>query len=109
MRAPSFRRPPLSQGFEQGSRRGEALWEREGQVYLMCIPKCILDSFGIRVKYRHNVKDTCILLECNRACNIHLRYIRIHSGYMYPSGYMQDTCRIHEDTFYCIGNHPQFV
>jgi hypothetical protein len=77
-------------------------------MYLMCIPKCILDSFGIRVKYRHNVKDTCILLECNRACKIHLRYIRIHSGYMYPSGYMQDTCRIHKDT-YCIGNHPQFV
>jgi hypothetical protein len=46
----------------------------------------------------HNVKDTCILLECNRACKIHLRYIRIHKGYMYPSEYMQDTCKIHEDT-----------
>jgi hypothetical protein len=66
-------------------------------MYLMCIPKCILDSFGIRVKYMHNVKDTCILLECNRACN-HLRYIRIHKGYMYPSEYMQDTCKIHQNT-----------
>jgi hypothetical protein len=72
----------------------------------------IFDSFGIRVKYMHNVKDTCILLECNRACKIHLRYIRIHSGYMYPSGYMQDTCRIHQDTYciapppICIGNPP---
>jgi hypothetical protein len=64
-------------------------------MYPMCIPKCILDSFGIRVKYMHNVKDTCILLDCNRTCRIHLRYIRIHSGYMYPAGYMQDTCRIH--------------
>ncbi len=62
-------------------------------MYLMCIPKCILDSFGIRVKYNHaKCQDTCILLECNRACKIHLRYIRIeHSGYMYPSEYMQDT------------------
>ena len=42
--------------------------------------------------------DTCILLECNRAFKIHLRYIRIHKGYMYPSGYMQDTCRIHRNT-----------
>ena len=75
-------------------------------MYLMCIPKCILDSFGIRVKYMHNVKDTCILLECNRACKIHLRYIRIHSGYVYPSGYMQDTCKIHQDT-YRIGNYTK--
>jgi hypothetical protein len=27
-----------------------------------------------------------------------LRYIRIHKGYMYPSEYMQDTCRIHQNT-----------
>ena len=47
-------------------------------------------------------QDTCILLECNRACKIHLRYIRIHSRYVYPSGYMQDTSRyitIHQDTY----------
>ena len=25
-------------------------------MYLMCIPKCILDSFGIRVKYMQNIK-----------------------------------------------------
>jgi hypothetical protein len=41
---------------------------------------------------------------------IHLRYIRIHKGYMYPSEYMLDTCRIviriHQDT-YPIGNPPQ--
>ena len=48
-------------------------------------PKCILDSYGIRVKHMQNVKIyMCILLECNRACKIHLRYIRIHSRYMYP-------------------------
>jgi hypothetical protein len=35
---------------------------------LICIPKCILDSFW----------DICILLECNRAFKMHLRYIRIH-------------------------------
>jgi hypothetical protein len=51
-------------------------------------------------------------LECNRAFKIHLRYIRIHKGYMYPSGYMQDTCslagyiEIHQDT-YPIGTPPQ--
>jgi hypothetical protein len=35
------------------------------KMYLMCIPKCILDSFGIRVKI-------------HRAFKIHLRYTRIH-------------------------------
>jgi hypothetical protein len=54
----------------------------------------------------------------------HVRYIlgctKIHAGYMYPSEYMQDTCRIHagymQDTSgyvlyrkpppICIGNPP---
>ena len=74
-------------------------------MYLMCIPKCILDSFGIRVKYMRNTKIH--VFSWNRTGHLRyiLKYIRIHKGYMYPSGYMQDTCRIHQDT-YCIGNPP---
>ena len=49
-------------------------------------------------KIHAKCQDTCILLECNRAFKIHLRYIKIHPGYMYSTGYMQDTCRIHPDT-----------
>ena len=49
----------------------------------------VWDTCKIHAKYQ----DTCILLECNRAFKIHLRYIRIHEGYMYPSGYTQDTSR----------------
>ena len=30
--------------------------EMAAQVVVVCIPKCILDSFGIRVKYMQNVK-----------------------------------------------------
>jgi hypothetical protein len=30
--------------------------------------------------------------------HLNLKYIRIHKGCMYPSGYMQDTCRIHRNT-----------
>jgi hypothetical protein len=50
-------------------------------------PGLVWDTCKIHAKYQ----DTCILLECNRAFKIHLRYIRIHERYMYPSGYMQDT------------------
>jgi hypothetical protein len=49
----------------------------------------VWDTCKIHAKYQ----DTCILLECNRAFKIHLRYIRIHEGYMYPTGYTQDTSR----------------
>ena len=49
----------------------------------------VWDTCKIHAKYQ----DTCILLECNRAFKIHLRYIRIDEGYMYPSGYTQDTSR----------------
>ena len=66
----------------------------------------VWDTCKIHVKYQ----DTCILLECNRAFKIHLRYIMIHPGYMYSTGY---TCKIHagyimiqQDT-YPIGNPPQ--
>ena len=58
-------------------------------------PACILNSFEIRVKYIQNVK---IHVFSNRAFKIHLRYIKIHPGYMYSTGYMQDTCKIHHDT-----------
>jgi hypothetical protein len=63
-------------------------------VYPKMYPGLVWDTCKIHAKYQ----DTCILLECNRAFKIHLRYIRIHEGYMYPSEYMQDTCRIHQDT-----------
>jgi hypothetical protein len=58
-------------------------------------PKMYLGLVWDTCKIHAKCQDTCILLECNRAFKIHLRYIRIHEGYMYPSGYMQDTCRIH--------------
>ena len=61
-------------------------------------PKMYLGLVWDTCKIHAKCQDTCILLECNRACKIHLRYIKIHSGYVYPSGYMQDTCRIHHDT-----------
>ena len=59
-------------------------------------PKCILvglvwDTCKIHVKYQDTC--TCILLECNRAFKIHLRYIKIHPGYMYSTGYTHDTSR----------------
>ena len=64
----------------------------------MCIPKCILDSFGIRVKYMQNIKIHVFSWNITGHLRYILRYIRIHKGYMYPSGYMQDTCRIHPNT-----------
>ena len=67
-------------------------------MYLMCIPKCILDSFGIRVKYMQNIKIHVFSWNITGHLKYILRYIRIHKGYMYPSEYMQDTCKIHEDT-----------
>ena len=72
-------------------------------------PKMYLGlSFGIRVK----CQDTCILLKCNMACQIHLRYIdpectlndtvdvtldayQDTSGYLTHSRYMRDTYEIH--------------
>ena len=59
-----------------------------------------------------NFGYTCILLECNRAFKIHLRYIRIHSRYVYPTGYMQDTCRIHQNTSRYVSDrklHPKTI
>jgi hypothetical protein len=67
-------------------------------MYLMCIPKCILDSFGIRVKYMQNIKIHVFSWNVTEHVRYILRYIRIHKGYMYPSEYMQDTCRIHQNT-----------
>jgi hypothetical protein len=46
-----------------------------------------------RIHIDAKCQDTCILLKCNRACKIHLRYIRIHSRYVYLAGYAQDTSR----------------
>jgi hypothetical protein len=56
-------------------------------VYPKMYPGLVWDTCKIHAKNQ----DTCILLECNRAFKIHLRYIRIHERYMYPSGYTQDT------------------
>ncbi len=67
-------------------------------MYLMCIPKCILDSFGIRVKYMQNIKIHVFSWNITGHLRYILRYIRIHKGYMYPSEYMQDTCMIHQNT-----------
>jgi hypothetical protein len=64
----------------------------------MCIPKCILDSFGIRVKYMQNIKIHVFSWNITGHLRYILRYIRIHKGYMYPTEYMQDTCRIHHNT-----------
>ena len=63
-------------------------------------------------KIHAKCQDTCILLECNRAFKIHLRYIRIHSRYVYPTGYMQDTCRIHQNTSRYVSDrklHPKTI
>ena len=60
-------------------------------MYLMCIPKCILVSFGIRVKYMQNVKIhvfSWIVTE-------RVRYIWDTSGYIRDTCILQDTCRIH--------------
>ena len=48
-------------------------------------------------KLHAKCQDTCILLECNRAFKIHLRYIKIHvhSG---CTCILQDTRMIHQDT-----------
>ena len=58
----------------------------------------VWDTCKIHVKYQ----DTCILLECNRACKIRLGYIRIHQD----TCILQDTRKIHQDT-YPIGNVPK--
>ena len=62
-------------------------------------PKMYLGLVWDTCEIHAKCQDTCILLKCNRACQIHLRYIRIHSRYVYPSGYTQDTLRIHQDTY----------
>ena len=56
------------------------------------------DTCTIHAKYQ----DTCILFECNKACKIHLRYIRIRQDTCIFSGYI----RIHQDT-YPITNVPK--
>jgi hypothetical protein len=45
-------------------------------------PKMYLGLVWDTYKIHAKCQDTCILLECNRAFKIHLRYIRIHSGYV---------------------------
>ena len=59
-------------------------------MYLMCIPKCILDSFGIRVKYMQNIKIHVFSWNVTG----HLRYIWDTSGYMYLGFFIT----IHQDT-----------
>ena len=62
-------------------------------------PKMYLGLVWDTCKIHAKHQDTCILLECNRAFKIHFE---IHQdtfkGYMYPSEYMQDTCKIHRNT-----------
>ena len=71
-------------------------------MYLMCIPNVSWIPMGYvsqmylgflwdTCKIHAKCQDTCILLECNRAFKIHLRYIKIHPGYMYSTGYTHDT------------------
>jgi hypothetical protein len=60
-------------------------------MYLMCIPKCILDSFGIRVKYMQNVKIHVFSWNVTE----HVRYIWDTSGYIRDTCILQNTCRIH--------------
>jgi hypothetical protein len=62
-------------------------------VYPILYLGLVWDTCKIHAKYQ----DTCILFMTGHLRYI-LRYIRIHKGYMYPSGYMQDTCRIHRNT-----------
>jgi hypothetical protein len=42
------------------------------KMYLGLLLRLLWDTFKIHAK----CQDTCILFECNRACKIHLRYIR---------------------------------
>ena len=63
-------------------------------MYLMCIPKCILDSFGIRVKYMQNIKIHVFSWNVTG----HLGYIWDTSGYIRDTCILQDTCRIHHNT-----------
>ena len=75
-------------------------------------PKMYLGLVWDTCKIHAICQDTCILLECNRAFKIHLRYIRIHSRYVYPTGYMQDTCRIHQNTSGYVSDrklHPKTI
>ena len=68
-------------------------------MYLMCISNVSWIPLGsCKIHAKCQDTRTCILLECNRAFKIHLRYIKIHAEYMYSTGYMQDTYRIHHDT-----------
>ena len=69
---------------------------RVSQTWSQMYLGLVWDTCKIHVKYQDTC--TCILLECNRAFKINLRYIKIHPGYMYSTGYMQDTCKIHHDT-----------
>ena len=63
----------------------------------------IWDTCKIHVKYQ----DTCIHLECNRACKIRLGYIKIHQDTCIHACILQDTRRdCHQDT-YLIGNVPK--
>ena len=67
-------------------------------VYLECILMCPVDIH----------QDTCILFECNRACKIHLRYIRMRQDTCILPGYIRIRIRIRiqQDT-YLIGNVPK--
>ena len=68
-------------------------------------PKCILDSFRIRVKYMQNVKIHVFFWNVTA----HVRYVWDTSGYIrihQDTCILQDTRKIHQDT-YPIGNVPK--
>ena len=62
---------------------------------ILCVSEMYLRLVWDTCKIHAKCQDTCILLECtcNRAFKIHLRYIKIHPGYMYSTGYTHDTSR----------------
>jgi hypothetical protein len=47
------------------------------------------------MKYMQNVKIHVFSWFVTEHVRYILGYTKIHAGYMYPLGYMQDTCRIH--------------
>jgi hypothetical protein len=59
-----------------------------------CIPNVSCMYLASQIRTSLDTFSGCILLECNRACKIQLRYIDT-SGYIRDTCILQDTCRIH--------------
>ena len=65
-------------------------------------PKCILDSFGIRVKYMQNIKIHVFSWNVTE----HLRYIWDTSRYTQDTCIIKDTRTIHQDTIGYVSYRP---